>query len=118
MRGQAPEGAVMSWQDPDATVWGIKLSTLAAGAGGGIVRAILLRHHGWVKSCLGVVVGTVAAVQGTPLVSAIVDHYGHAYLPDPQVDNIAAALLGITGMTIAEVALARIKAMGAKPCSK
>ena len=100
----------MAWLGPDQTVWGVKLSTLVASAGGGVVRALLLRH-GWLKSCLGVVVGTVAAVQGTPLVSAIVDHYGYAYLPDPQVDNIAAALLGITGMTIVEAILARIKGM-------
>ncbi len=105
----------MAWQDPDATVWGVKLSTLAAGAGGGIVRAILLRHHGWIKSCLGVVVGTVAAVQGTPLVAAVVDHYGFTYLPDQQVDSMAAALLGITGMTIAEVALARLRTMARAP---
>lgn len=96
--------------DPDSTVWGVKLSTVAAGVGGGIVRAVLLRH-GWVKSCLGVTVGTVLAVQGTPLVAAIVDHYGFGYLPDAQVDSVAAALLGMTGLTIAEVVLARIKAL-------
>lgn len=101
----------MGWLDPESTVWGVKLSTFFAGVSGGIVRAILLRHHGWVKSCLGVVVGTVAAVQGTPLIAAIVDHYGFAYLPDQQVDSMAAALLGITGMTIAEVALARVRAL-------
>lgn len=105
----------MALPDPDSTVWGVKLSTLAAGAGGGIVRAILLRHHGWIKSCLGVVVGTVAAVQGTPLIAAIVDRYGFEYLPDQQVDSMAAALLGITGMTIAEVALARVRAMAKAP---
>lgn len=100
----------MAWPDPDSTVWGVKISTVAAGVGGGIVRAILLRH-GWVKSCLGVTVGTVLAVQGTPLVAAIVDHYGFGYLPDAQVDSVAAALLGMTGLTIAEVVLARIKAL-------
>ncbi len=112
MWGQGSQGEVMAWLDPDSTIWGVKVSTLAAGAGGRVVRAILLRHHGWVKSCLGVVVGTVAAVQGTPLISAIVDHHGYGYLPDPQVDNIVSALLGIVGMTIAEVALVRIKALG------
>lgn len=100
----------MTWPDPDSTVWGVKLSTVAAGVGGGIVRAILLRH-GWTKSCLGVTVGTVLAVQGTPLVGAIIDHYGFGYLPDAQVDSVAAALLGMTGLTIAEVVLIRVKAL-------
>ncbi|MFG1479184.1 hypothetical protein V5F53_11040 [Xanthobacter sp. V4C-4] len=100
----------MAWPDPDSTVWGVKLSTIAAGVGGGIVRALLLRH-GWLKSCLGVVVGTVLGVQGTPLVAAIVDRYGFDYLPDPQVDYVAASLLGMTGLTLAEVVLARVKAL-------
>ncbi|WP_322997545.1 hypothetical protein [Castellaniella sp.] len=101
----------MAWLEPDSTVLGMKLSTLAAGAGGGIVRAILLRH-GWIKSCLGVIVGVVFAVQGTPIIAAIVDRQGFGYLPDPQVDSVAAALLGMVGLTIAEVALARVKALG------
>lgn len=96
--------------DPDSTVWGVKISTFVAGVSGGIVRAIILRY-GWVKSCLGVTVGTVLAVQGTPLVSAIVDHYGFDYLPDAQVDSISAALLGMTGLTIAEVVLVRVRAL-------
>ncbi len=63
----------MAWLDPDSTVWGVKVSTLAAGAGGGVVRSILLRHGG-LKSCLGVVVGTVVAVQGTPLKARVRTH--------------------------------------------
>lgn len=105
----------MQWPDPESTVWGVKLSTLAAGAGGGIVRAILLRH-GWVKSVLGVSVGVVFALQGTPIVAALVDGHGYDYLPDAQVDTIAASLLGMTGLTIAEVVLSRVKALGSKPC--
>ena len=108
----------MAWPDPDSTVWGVKLSTLAAGAGGGIVRAILLRQHGWIKSCLGVTVGTVLAVQGTPIISSIVDHYGFGYLPDAQVDSVAAALLGMTGLTIAEVVLARARALATSTAPK
>lgn len=90
---------------------GVKVSTLIAGAGGGVVRAILLRH-GWLRSCLAVTVGVVVAVQGTPIIAALVDGYGYQHLPDAQVDTIAASLLGMTGLTLAEVALARVKALG------
>ncbi|MDQ0507436.1 hypothetical protein [Xanthobacter agilis] len=100
----------MAWPDPDSTMWGAKLSTIIAGVGGGIVRAILLRH-GWVKSCLGVVVGLVASLQGTPILSALVDHYGYDYLPDAEVEWLLSSLLGMTGLTIAEVLLARVKSL-------
>lgn len=79
------------------------------------MRAVLLRRHGWVKSILGVAVGVVFGVQGTPIAAAIVDRYGFDYLPDAQVDYIAASLLAMTGLTIAEVVLARVKALGDTP---
>lgn len=46
----------------------------------------------------------------------LVDSHGYDYLPDAQVDTIAASLLGMTGLTIAEVVLSRVKALGSKPC--
>lgn len=90
--------------NPDAAAFGIKLFHLVAGTAGGVVRSFVVGRYTVVEAIGAVIVGGLTAGYGTPVVVPLVAKWaaqvGHEA---PGVEGATGFLLGLCGMTFAEI---------------
>ena len=96
--------------DPIAAMIGIKLSHLIAGAAGGLVRSLSRPGGSIGRHIVTTVVGTLVAGYGTPVCSVLAARYLAApEIPAASVEGVVGFLLGVSGMTLAEACIRKIR---------
>lgn len=70
-----------------------------AGALGGIVRWITLRHN-WREGSVTLVVGAICAIYLGPLIVPIIEPIVGAISPNSDADGLSAFLVGIAGISL------------------
>lgn len=92
--------------NPEAAAFGVKVFHLVAGVAGGVVRSFVVGRYGVVEATGAVIVGGLTAGYGTPAVIPIATKWlSIAGYPAAGLDGAVGFLLGLCGMTFAEVAI-------------
>lgn len=105
--------------DPDAAAFGVKVFHIVAGVAGGVVRSFVVGRYTIVEATGAVIVGGLTAGYGTPVVVPIAAKWlaqiGYAA---PGVEGATGFLLGLCGMTFAEVLIRWAKKWKGPPALK
>lgn len=107
-----PETELMNYphSSPEAAAFGVKLVHLVAGVAGGIVRSFVAGRHGIIEAISAVIVGGLSAGYGTPAVTSVVCKWLHGLgYHAAGLEGAVGFMLGLCGMTLAEVAIRRAR---------
>ncbi|MFT0892969.1 hypothetical protein [Pseudochelatococcus sp. G4_1912] len=105
--------------NPEAAAFGVKLVHLIAGVAGGIVRSFVVGRYGIIEATSAVIVGGLTAGYGTPTATSIVCKWlSVAGYSAAGLDGAVGFLLGLCGMTFAEVAIRWAKQWRGLPVPK
>lgn len=85
-----------------------------AGAVGGAYRAMMAEKRRWRDGVLSVAAGVTSATYLAPVVMALLDHAGLDIGSRPGMETSAGFLAGLTGMSLAKLAIAIIEGRAAK----
>jgi hypothetical protein len=95
---------------PEAAALGVKLVHLIAGVAGGIVRSLAIKNYSIMEATSAVIVGGLTAGYGTPAVTTILCKWLHSMgFYAVGLDGAVGFMLGLCGMTIAELAIRWVK---------
>lgn len=95
---------------PEAAALGVKLVHLIAGVAGGIVRSLAIKNYSILEATSAVVVGGLTAGYGTPAATSILCKWLHRMgFHAAGLDGAVGFMLGLCGMTIAELAIRWVK---------
>lgn len=92
--------------DPLATILGVKVTHIVAGAAGGIVRSLSRPGGTWPRHVGTAIVGTFVAGYGTPVGAVLASRYMAAPdIPSTSVEGMVGFILGLIGMSLCEALL-------------
>lgn len=94
----------------ETAAFGVKLVHMIAGVAGGIVRSLVLGRYGIIEATSAVIAGGLTAGYGTPAATSILCNWlSEMGYHAKGLDGAVGFMLGLGGMTIAEVAIQRLK---------